>query len=243
MFKPTFIAHALGSINNKTYTNSKEAFLRSYKLGFRLMEVDLSLTKDEELVCFHDACEYKLNLNKDISQISLNEFIGSSYYNEYTPLSFEGLLKLLVKHPDVKLIIDFKNNDFDKMATLLKEKISELDNNNKLLNRIILQIFHPNDLELLKQRYKKFCNVIFILYKSSFSDSEVVSFVKNNINSIRAVAVSIKRFNKNLAILLKELNMPIYVHTVNKQENINYLTDNYVSGFYTDATNISLTDS
>ena len=58
----TYIAHALGSIDGHTYTNSREAFLRSYSLGVRCFEVDLAVTQDNQLVCVHSETSDKLKL-------------------------------------------------------------------------------------------------------------------------------------------------------------------------------------
>lgn len=48
------VAHVLGGIDDKAYTNSKEALLYNYNLGHRAFEVDFSITSDEKLVCAHD---------------------------------------------------------------------------------------------------------------------------------------------------------------------------------------------
>ena len=52
--KHKLIAHAAGGIDRFPYTNSKEAYLNSYKNGFRLFEIDISITSDEKLVARHD---------------------------------------------------------------------------------------------------------------------------------------------------------------------------------------------
>ena len=48
------VAHALGAIEDKKETNSKEAFLHSWSDGYKVMEADFSLTSDGTLVVRHD---------------------------------------------------------------------------------------------------------------------------------------------------------------------------------------------
>lgn len=48
------IAHAMGGINDKAYTNTKDAFIANYEQGTRIFEADLLLTSDEQLVARHE---------------------------------------------------------------------------------------------------------------------------------------------------------------------------------------------
>ena len=54
------IAHAGGSIDGYTYTNSKEAFTNALNNGFRYIELDLFKTSDGNIVCSHDSSTFKL---------------------------------------------------------------------------------------------------------------------------------------------------------------------------------------
>ena len=53
MGEKSYIAHALGAIDDKVYTNSLEAFQHNYDLGFRVFEADLEYTSDDEIVLIH----------------------------------------------------------------------------------------------------------------------------------------------------------------------------------------------
>ena len=53
-FEPLRVAHAGGGIDGETYTNSYEALDRAVNDGFRYLELDLSFTSDDQLVCIHD---------------------------------------------------------------------------------------------------------------------------------------------------------------------------------------------
>ena len=51
--KYKYIAHALGGVGGKTYTNSIQAFEHNYNKGFKVFEVDLDFTSDDELIAWH----------------------------------------------------------------------------------------------------------------------------------------------------------------------------------------------
>lgn len=53
MFKNKLLAHALGGYNGHTYLNTREAFENALKNGYLYFEVDLKLTTDGKLVCWH----------------------------------------------------------------------------------------------------------------------------------------------------------------------------------------------
>jgi hypothetical protein len=50
-----FVAHAFGSIDGHTYSNSLEAFQRNYGRGFRVFEVDHLVLADGTVLLAHDA--------------------------------------------------------------------------------------------------------------------------------------------------------------------------------------------
>ena len=53
-YSTSFIAHAGGGIDGKTYTNSLEALNNSINNSFKLIELDLLVTDDNKIVAQHD---------------------------------------------------------------------------------------------------------------------------------------------------------------------------------------------
>src|SRR5699024_8992758 len=47
------IAHAAGSIEEKIYTNSQEAFEINYRKGYKLFEIDITLSADNKVIARH----------------------------------------------------------------------------------------------------------------------------------------------------------------------------------------------
>ena len=133
--KGFLVAHALGWIDGLTYTNSKEAFLFNYENGRRWFEVDLSLTKDMDLVCHHDRT---IGMKKEkINHISTKRFLSYKIISKdrmLNLLTFEDLLMLIRGKKDVFLITDTKGWSYEKMNAMLRH-IKRVDS--WLISRII----------------------------------------------------------------------------------------------------------
>ena len=126
-----------GNIDGRCYTNSKEAWDYSYSRGNRLIDVDLSFTKDSVLVARHEwfdnlECGYEpMCLSPSIRTIATEpsidgcvihtntaekqyeiptyqEFISSPIFHQYTPLNVDSLILFMNRHSDVYFLIDMK---------------------------------------------------------------------------------------------------------------------------------------
>lgn len=225
-----YLAHAMGAIDGRIYTNSKEAFIRSYNLGLRLMEVDFCLTKDVHWVCFHDGLEERINAVENISNITQDQFLQSKMDSKFSLLDIEGLFELMQKYPDSYIVTDIKGS-FENGISYITQCAKERDK--RLLKRIIPQIYSPEDLDFIRKN-QDFTSVIFTLYRSELPRGEIVKFVTENKDIIKAVAVSETAFSPALAADMMELKIPLYVHTINSRDKMNYFDSLGAYGYYTD---------
>lgn len=237
-----FIAHALGGIDDKTYTNSLEALEENYNRGMRLFEVDLAMTSDNVMVARHDWGDYLyMQLEQEpkddkYEPLSESEFRSMRINNKYTPISFEDLLKIMDDKKDMYLVLDTKSTDTEEIIeqyTWIIEKTKKI--NPKLLNRIIPQIYNRNMLDTININHK-FKNVFYTLYLDYISNEEIIEFVKEN-ESIISIIVSELRYDKALIDMLNEQKVSSYVHTINDVDVAKDYFDDGVSGVYTDFLN------
>ena len=225
----TFIARALGSIDDKLHTNSREAFAESYKKGIRIMAVNLVLTEKNELLCYDN----NMLLNQDIMKVSKEDFLELKIDNKYSTLTFGALMKLFERYSDCNLIIDL-NADFTNILSEIQKRFYKMPP--ALSKRIIIQINKPEQLELIREN-KTFENVIFSFSRSSkMDDDDVLKFVSENTKYIKAVTVSRKRFSPQLTKALKLIKIPTFVHTINNQLEMYHYVSKGAFGFYTDLT-------
>lgn len=143
---PSFglIAHACGiTPEGDLYTNSKEALLRSLEMGYKFIEVDLAITSDSQVVALHDWYLYNTlftdNEALDETPHTLNDFLNSKYYGEYTTMSLTDVLEI-VKDKDVIIVTD-KVSD----PVIIDKYFSEFK------DRLLIEAFSLDDYNELKR--------------------------------------------------------------------------------------------
>ena len=228
-----YVAHAMGSIDNIDYTNCFEAFERNYELGHRVFEVDICTTADGQLILKHDWTlgNYDIenydtfamnNLAKDWKDISANA--------DYTLLTFDELLTLMEKYPDMYIITDTKDNNsvaiestFNSIAQIIRK------HNKSVKNRIIVQIYNEPMFYEVMHIYP-FNSVIYNLYQSDARDAEVIDFVKEA--GISAIACGEERLSDSLTAELERFGCPVYVYTIDDAKKVSKYASRGVYGFY-----------
>lgn len=119
---PRFIAHAGGQIDGYIYTNTWEALNNSYKIGFRLFELDIIKTSDEHFVAAHDWETWaKQTGYKGKLPVSSTEFLKYKIWKKYTPLNMQRINMWFNQHPDAILVTD-KINEPKKFSEVFTDK-------------------------------------------------------------------------------------------------------------------------
>ncbi|WP_338463968.1 hypothetical protein [Franconibacter daqui] len=220
------IAHAGGSLNGNTYTNSIDA-LNANKDKFNLFEIDLSFTSDNKLVCIHDwrrdVLSYAIGLDKD-GIISFADFAKyRSTYTKWKVCSLDDLIVWLKANPGKRIVTDVKENN---MAALTQ--IAQLYPD--YISRFIPQIYDLEEYDAARKLGYK--DLIFSLYKWGAFDKEVVASMKGK--HLYGVATWYHRA-PFLARLLGDEGIPVFAHTVNSKDIWQMLHGNYgVAEIYTD---------
>jgi len=221
------VAHAGGSIEGDTYTNSHEALDYNIKRGFELFEIDFSWTKDQQLVCIHD---WDRSFNRlfgfQIKQRPTMEAFkklnqGMSRYNICT---LHSLKYLMEKNKHIKIITDIKEKNI-RALRIIAEEIKDYD------SRIIPQIYHPSEYKIVKKLGYK--NIIWTLYKFSGDNDRVLEQVDHL--KLFAITMPPKRAKEKLGIKLKEKGIPTYVHTINSKKTLRTYKEYFgITEVYTD---------
>lgn len=228
----TCIAHALGSIKGRNYTNSAEAFERSLARGARFFEVDLSFTADGDLVCFHTNHEKHLAIETPVTEISTAAFLDLRYDGVFTLMELETLLRRLAPLPETYVITDCKH---DFSACMEKVLATAETVHPDLVGRIIPQFYTADqwrDVARMEAAHGPFATVIFTLYRAESSDDAVVKLTTRR--SIPVVTMSKERFNLTLVRRLADEGIDAMIHTVNTPEDIISYVDRGACGVYSD---------
>ncbi len=215
------IAHALGGINGHRYTNSLEAFQYNYDKGYRVFEVDFTLTSDEKLVARHGWSDKTNKLIKqdliiyDGESANYDDFMQTPLYGLYTPVDIYDVMALMEKYEDVFLIIDITKSSRDLVDKKYKLIIEAANHNPQVLDRIIPQVYHEWMLDDLMALYD-FKSMIYTVYKipnEEYSEAAVIRFLRKT--GINILVMPQKKGNRKFIKKLNKQNSLVYLHTVN----------------------------
>ncbi|MBR1771026.1 MAG: hypothetical protein IJ747_03250 [Lachnospiraceae bacterium] len=231
------VAHAGGGIEEHAYTNSRDAFEASYAEGVRTIELDFLVTADDQMVCWHD-WEDPINELFEENYVPLKkEFMQSRIYGKYEPLALEDVFALMKKYPDVYVVTDTKDDDLEgiKRDFEVIVRTAEITDSMEVLDRLVVQLYNHRMYEYVETVHH-FPNYILTLYQlGGHSGADFVKhcrFCKNH--GIRVITMWASWATSENVAIAEQYDIDIYVHTVNKVEQLEEKQAVGVKGFYTD---------
>jgi glycerophosphoryl diester phosphodiesterase len=219
------VVHAGGEYGGQIVCNCKEALDLSVAQGLEYIELDFNWTTDRQLVAVHDWTETIERLfGIKPRRLSLSEFEQLEMVNGATQLSLSTIMAWLQINESVFIITDVKENNLEAL-----EFISEFYP--RLITRIIPQIYHFSEYPFVSGL--GYQNIILTLYRSSYTDGQLIRFVKKF--PIFAITMpDAERARGKLPSTLEAMGVRSYVHTVNDKERALWLLRNRVHGVYSD---------
>ncbi|MHC4412767.1 MAG: sulfatase-like hydrolase/transferase [Planctomycetota bacterium] len=220
------VAHAGGGYMGETYTNSLDALTHNINNGYELFEIDFSWTADKHLVCIHDwGDSFKRSFGIEAKEIpTLTEFQQIVHdKSEFRKCTLDSLINFLDKNPLAYVVTDVKKDNI-RALTVMATKFPQYE------NRIIPQIYQPEDYELV--RHMGYKNIIWTLYRYSKDDDAVLKHAR--MMKLYAITMPKERAKGGLALKLAELDIPSYVHTVNTRGEFNEFSKLGITEIYTD---------
>ena len=212
------IAHrGLHSNANNIYENTKESFLAAVNENYAI-ECDVVLSKDHEVVVFHDENLKRLcNLDKNVSNLTMNELRSLKIYESNSNIiSLDEMLHVVSAH--VPIIIEIKG----KFTPFIEERIQEIIRSYK--GPIALKTFNLKSVEWL-------IKFLPYVYKGLVIDSNTNNFEAILDLNIDFVSCDIEFIESNLVDRLKKKGLPIITWTVDnedKKKKANLIADNII---------------
>lgn len=183
--KNSVIAHRGIYDNKKVYENSLEAFKKAIKMGYAI-EFDLHLTKDNEVVVFHDGKLDRLTKsNGVIKNMTLEEIQKVA---DFIP-TFEDVLELV--NGKVPLLIELK----DSRGFALEKEVSKRLNGYK--GEFAIQSFDPRTV-LWFRLFRKDITRGLLIGPKSIGSFRMISTCRPdfiNVNKVLLDDKKIKKFN------------------------------------------------
>jgi len=212
------IAHrGLHSNANNIYENTKESFLAAVNENYAI-ECDVVLSKDHEVVVFHDENLKRLcNLDKNVSSLTMNELRSLKIYESNSNIiSLDEMLHVVSAH--VPIIIEIKG----KFTPFIEERIQEIIRSYR--GPIALKTFNLKSVEWL-------IKFLPYVYKGLVIDSNTNNFEAILDLNIDFVSCDIEFIESNLVDRVKKKGLPIITWTVDnedKKKKANLIADNII---------------
>lgn len=200
-----------------------EALERSYEQGYRRIEIDFCWTSDDALVCVHDWSHYSIG-----HVPSEAEFEDIRTMNGYTSLTVSVLAEWMRAHPTVMIVTDIKERNVEG-AKYLAEHCPDL------LGRFVVQIYSREQYEEI--RALGYSHIWLTLYQLPFAVKTDTALLRRYVDEcdIEALVFSAELLQREgYAEALKTFGIPLYVHTVNAEEEQDAVRALGIYGIYTD---------
>lgn len=210
------IAHRLGP--KDTGENRIATFYKALEQGFRFFEVDLMLTSDQKLICYHG--------KSSDEEISYAAYVAASQELGYAPCSIDDLIQLAVAHPDIYFILDVKNerSKFEEAYQIIKEKVAAAG----VGYSFIPQIYFIKQSPFIRKD-QIFSVEIYTGYRTGDSNQEM--FEQARSMQIPVVTFDLKRIERASLPFPKDLL--IFTHPVNDLAQAMALKQKGVNGIFT----------
>ncbi len=212
-------------------SNSLEGLEQCAQGGFGAVELDLSFTSDDRLVCIHDWSREYIDTLKEGEAPAWEEFKSSKIFWNYTPIDIDDAAEFLAGHPGMYIVTDIKER-FAEAVSAVKNAFGE----KRLCDRVVIQVYSEEEYNIAAGQ--GFENIIYSLYKLDWN-------TKTDVKSL----VKFARYHKLIGFTfsyelcdipgyvdgMKKAGIPLYVHTVNDPAEAQKYLDMGIYGIYTDA--------
>ena len=222
--KDPFIGLSHRGNSKKFIENSFEAFNSVIQMGYKYIETDLRMTKDNEVIAFHDPDLKRLfNLDAQVKDLTFNEIAILFREKNCSLLTLEDALK---KFPEIHFNVDLK------VKEVIQDSIKVVENLNAF-NRVCFASFHSSHTKKILQHNQN------AIVSMGLKDVALFKFFKFKNEKIKIIQIplkwkGIKVLTRNLIQKVDKSNLLVHVWTVNDRKTINYLIDLGVNGIVTD---------
>ncbi len=253
---PIILAHRGGSLIAPE--NSMAAFKKSAELGVHGFEIDIRLTKDEEIVVFHD--EY-VNRTTDgagrIADMTLSELekfdLGFHFLNEQQEYAYRGqgekivtLRELLIEFPQMLINIDMKDSPETYEGSLIPSKLWRLIEEIGVQNRVVVTSFYDEQIDRFNLYAQNSValgageNEVRKAYSAYTSHFRHLYHPRADVVQIPLKSSVFPLNGEGFIHFLTNLNMPVHYWTINDVETMRKLLRVGAKGIITDRPDLAI---
>ncbi|MFJ8234477.1 glycerophosphodiester phosphodiesterase [Ureibacillus sp. NPDC094379] len=234
------------------------AFEKAYELGVDGFEIDIRLTKDEEIIVFHDDTVNRTTNGfgyvKDFTLKELKELNAGFYFEDLegnTPykedqISIVTLRELLVTFPDTYVNIDMKDDPDTYEGSLIPSKLWRLIEELGVEDRVVVTSFYSEQIDrfnLYAQNHvalgagENDVRKAFTAFSSQFRH---LYHPKVDVFQIPTKSGVFSLDSSKFISFLNNLNIPVHYWVINDEETMRRLIENGAQGIVTDRPDLAV---
>ena len=254
--RPIILAHRGGSLLGPEHTMA--AFEKAHSLGVDGFEIDIRLTKDEEIVVFHDATVNRtsdgIGFVKDFTLDELKELNFGYHFEDLDgqfpykeeKIEIVSLRELLEVFPNMYINIDIKDHPDTYEGSLMPSKLWRLIEEFNAENRIVLTSFFSEQVDrfnLYAQNRvalgagENDVRKAFTAFTSQFGH---LFTPKVEVFQIPPKHGRVSLDSPRFIAYLAKMNIPVHYWTIDDEETIRTLIENGAKGIITDRPDIAV---
>ncbi len=231
-----YIVHGAGQLDGtnlygepKTFTcsNSAEGLAQCAEAGCRAVEIDFNFTSDGHLVCLHDWYHMYADEIETGIALTYDEFMKVRIFRHFTPIAVEEVADFLRENDGVCIVTDIKTDNIAGL-TVIAEQCPDL------LDRFVAQIYAADEYDSVREL--GFDNIIFTLYRLPWEEKTDTAALAEFAKWHKLAGYT---FSSELCEVdgfvdgMKKTGVPLYVHTVDGEEEQQKYFDMGIDGIYT----------
>lgn len=253
---PIILAHRGGSLIAPE--NTMVAFKKAAELGVHGFEIDIRLTKDEEIIVFHDEyIDRTTNGAGRVADMTLDELklldFGYQFLNEEQEYSFRGqgesvltLRDLFDQFPQMLINIDMKDSPETYEGSLIPSKLWRLIDEMGAQHRVVVTSFFDEQID----RFNLYAqnnvalgageNEVRKAYSAYTSQFGHLYHPRTDVMQIPVKSGVFPLDGAGFIHFLSKLNVPVHYWTINDKETMEKLLLAGAKGIITDRPDIAV---
>ncbi|HHU74091.1 MAG TPA: hypothetical protein GXZ28_05615 [Clostridiales bacterium] len=219
-FEHKYMAHATGGYEGNIYNNTEEALINSIENGYIFIEIDLTLTADNKLVCSHGwdkaTCE-ATGIEYTSKTPTYDEFMSWKIQGKYNTIDVSTIIDYMKEYPDLLIEVDLKKFNAKKTKIMINQLVELADHDDTILDRILMQFTSENAYFAIEEIYQ-FKYYQYFTYKSRIADEldDVIKFCKDN--KVTSIAVNHTVLTNDMINTIKDNGFYLLAFTIDDEE-------------------------
>lgn len=210
-----------------TCSNSAEGLAQCAYAGCPVIEIDFNFTADGSLACIHDWYHmYAEEIETDVA-LTYGQFKNVKIYRQFTSQTIDDVAVFLRDHPGTYIVTDIKDDNIRGLGEIARLYPD-------LTNRFIAQIYSYDEYAPVKAL--GYNNIVFTLYRLTWNQKTDAAGLADFAQYHALVGYT---FAGELCDLdgyverMKKCGIPLFVHTVDGEEERQRYFDMGIDGIYT----------